>query len=143
MRIISSSMKVAKDFNILEISFFKLYLIVVALLLSIWFPVILSANLGVYIVILIVSYVAIFSTMFKKQGNFYKTIFTEGLKARIFSNTTMLDISIFKTAVFVTGLLLAKLFPVLLTAHIGWYIWIAGLFIGYYIHWLSHLNKKK
>ena len=86
---------------------------------------------------------AIFSTMFKKQGNFYKTIFKEGIGARVFSNVTMLDISIFKTAVFVTWLLLAKLFPVLLTAHIGWYIGIAGLFIGYYLHWLSHVKQEK
>jgi|GEM_PF-1205577 len=41
----------------------------------------------------------------------------------------MFDISIFKLTMVSFGFLLAKLFPVLLTAHIAWYIAVACTFI--------------
>ena len=45
MCFIDKSMKVAQNFNVWEISFFKLYLVVVTFILSILFPILLTANL--------------------------------------------------------------------------------------------------
>jgi len=119
MCFINKSMKVAQNFNIWEISFFKLYLIVVTFILSILFPILLTAELWIYITIAIILWILIFSIMIKQQGNFYKTAFTKWFWVHIFEKMWIVDIGIFKLSMVSIGLLLAKLFPVLLTVHIA------------------------
>ena len=70
-------MKIAQNFNVWEISFFKFYLVIVTFILSIWFPILLTANLWVYIVVFIILLILIFSILIKQQGNFYKKFFTK------------------------------------------------------------------
>ncbi len=134
MCFISKSMKVAQNLNVWEISFFKLYLVAVTFILSIWFPIILTANLWLYIILSVILLILTFGIMIKQQGNFYKTIFTKWFWVHIFEKMGIFDIGIFKLTMVSFALLLAKLFPVLLTAHIAWYIAIACLFIWYYFH---------
>jgi len=78
MCFIEKSMKVAQKMNVLEISFFKLYLIVVTFILTIWFPVLLTADLWLYITTTAILMILTFMSMIQKQGNFYKTIFKKG-----------------------------------------------------------------
>lgn len=138
MCIISRSLKVAQGLNVWEISFFKLYLVVVTFILSIWFPVLLSLDLVIYIVSFVVIVGFALYLMLWKQWNFYKKIFTKWFWIHIFDKMWMFDIAVFKITMVIAWLLLAKLFPILLTAHIAWYIAIACLFIGYYMHWIAH-----
>ncbi|MBT3852748.1 hypothetical protein HOF65_01785 [bacterium] len=70
-------MKVAQNFNVWEISFFKLYLVVVTFILSILFPILLTANLWVYVIATVILTIITFKIMIKQQGNFYKTAFTK------------------------------------------------------------------
>ncbi len=138
MCFIDKSMKVAQNFNVWEISFFKLYLVVVTFILSILFPILLTANLWVYVIATVILTIITFKIMIKQQGNFYKTAFTKWFWVHIFKKMWMFDISIFKLTMVSFGFLLAKLFPVLLTAHIAWYIAVACTFIWYYFHWVFH-----
>jgi|GEM_PF-1127139 hypothetical protein len=77
MCFIDKSMKVAQNFNVWEISFFKLYLVVVTFILSILFPILLTANLWVYVIATVILTIITFKIMIKQQGNFYKTAFTK------------------------------------------------------------------
>lgn len=130
-KLIKNLMKRTHKMSVCEVSIFKLYLFVIALLLAIWFPVLLSADLLVYIVLFVVPFVYIMTSMFKKEGNFYAKIFKKGNSFCIFKKMTMFDVSAFKLAVFSSALLVAKLFPVVLTAHLGWYIWVVAFTLWY------------
>jgi hypothetical protein len=136
MWFIRKSLKVAQKFNVWEISFFKFYLVTVAFILSIWFPVLLTANLWVYIIAAFVLLALIFKIMIAQQGNFYKKMFALWFWVHLFKKMDMVDMSIFKLTMVSIGFLIAKLFPVLLSAHIAWYIAVACLFIWYYFHWV-------
>ena len=138
MCFINKSIKMAQNLNVWEISFFKLYLVAVTFILSIWFPIILTASVWLYIIVFVVLLLLSFGIMIKQQGNFYKTIFTKWFWVHIFEKMWIFDIGIFKLTIVSAGLLLAKLFPVLLTADIARYIAIACLFIWYYFHWLFY-----
>ncbi len=133
MKCIKKVKKVVVDMNVWEISFFKLYLLAVGLIISYIIPQILIADLWVYLVMLLVSYALILSIMFSKQGNFYKVILKKWYtKARIFNKLDLFDIAAFKNSVFITWIVLAKIFPVLLSfCMIYVYIAIAFLWIGY------------
>lgn len=141
MSFISKSMNIAQNFNVWEISFFKFYLVAVTLLLSIWFPVLLTADLWIYITISVILLILTFSVMIQQQGNFYKKIFKKWFWCHIFKKMSMFDISIFKLTMVSFWLLLAKLFPIVLTVHIARYIIIAGLFIWYYFYPIFHTKK--
>lgn len=138
MCFISKSMKVARNLNVWEISFFKLYLVTAAFILAIWFPILLTADLWIYIVASVILLTFTFSSLIQQQGNFYKTMFTQWFWVHIFEKSSILDISIFKLTMVSVALLVAKLFPILLTAHIAWYIAIACLFIWYYFNSLFY-----
>ncbi len=133
MKCIKKVKKVVVDMNVWEISFFKLYLLAVGLIISYIIPQILIADLWVYLVMVLVSYALILSIMFSKQGNFYKVILKKWYtKARIFNKLDLFDIAAFKNSVFITWIVLAKIFPVLLSfCMIYVYIAIAFLWIGY------------
>ena len=136
MSVMSKPMKVGQNLNVWEISFFKLYLVTVTFILSIWFPVLLTGDLWLYIVTSVILLILTFSFLIKQQGNFYKTIFSEWFWIKIFKKASIYNIGIFKLTMMSFALLMAKLFPVLLTAHIAWYIAIACVFIWYYFNLL-------
>ena len=138
MCIINKFIKLVQNFNVWEIIFFKFYIVVATLILSIWFPVLLTAELRVYITIFVLLLIINFIIMMNQQGNFYSTIFTKWFWVHIFEKMGAFDITIFKTTMFFSWLLLAKLFPVFLTVHIARYIFILWLFIWYYFYPIFH-----
>ena len=142
MSFISRSIKMAQKLNVLEISFFKFYLVSVTLLLAIWFPVLLSADISVYIVLFVLSMIYTFTVLIKQQWNFYAKMFKKWIWYHAFKKMSMFDISIFKLTMSIFALLLAKLFPVLLTIDIAWLTLIGWLFLWYYFHLLYSFNEK-
>jgi hypothetical protein len=73
----------------------------------------------------------------KKEGNYFKKFFKKWFKYSMFRKLNMFDLSLFKLTLFFAWLLIAKLFPIVLTAHIWRYIWIAALGAWYFSNMLK------
>jgi hypothetical protein len=76
----------------------------------------------------------------KKEGNFYKKTFMQGWNIHIFRKITIREVGVFKTGMFAIGLLVATLFPELLTADIARYIGVFAFGLGYFISTFLHKN---
>lgn len=53
------------------------------------------------------------------------------LGKQFFKKYTMIDFAVFETTGVIFGLLIIKLFPVVMTIHIGWYIGVFAATAGY------------
>lgn len=132
MNITKKSMKVARNYNVWDIAIFELYLLAVSFLLAILFPVLLEANVRAYVVIAVVLTTYTIHSLWKKEGNFYKDAVFKDWSKKIFKKQTMTDLAIFKLTVLSVGLLLVKVFPVLLTVHLAWYVGVFGFGLGHF-----------
>ena len=133
MNIIDSSMKTMHKLNPIEVGMYELYLSVATLLLCIWFPVLISASFVLYIVLLIIYAWIFFSHFFPKKHNVVKKLQLKWIHLHLFKKLDYIDIAAYKTMVSLCVIILAKLFPVLLTAHIAWYVGLTGLWAGYFL----------
>lgn len=130
--IVNNAVKTAQNLTVWEIGLLKIYLVSATFLLSIWFPFLLSANIAFYVIIALISWIYIMMIIMSKEWNFYKKVFTKWFNIKIFKKLNLCEFTVFKISMASISLLIAKLFPVLLTAHVGWYIWITAIWAWYF-----------
>lgn len=143
-KFIKKAMDISRNLNLYEIAYFKIYMVTVSILISIWFPIVLSLNLYFYILLFIV--LDIFSIYFliQKEWNFLKKILKLGNSYKIFKNYWIFDLGLFKTTLVSFGLLISKIFPILLTVNTWIYLAIFWFWAWYFMSniYVSKISKK-
>ena len=137
---IKRAMNLSRGFSLWEISFFKVYLLAFSLIIATLFPIILSLSVYFYLILFIVLDVLAVFSLVKREGNFLKKVFSWKKGYKIFKNYGIFDFWVFKTMVFSFWLLVAKVFPILLEVHLGFYTLIVWFWMGYFL--ASFLKQK-
>lgn len=133
--------KVSKNMNLYEISYFKIYLICVSLFIATIFPIVLSLNIFFYLFLFIVFDIVTLILLIKKEWNFLKKIFWWKHKNyKVLKHFWITEFWFFKATMFSFWLLIAKVFPIFTQIHIWIYIIIIWLWIWYFVS--SSINYK-
>lgn len=133
MKFLKHSLKVVHKLDVCEITLFKIYLIVIALLLAIWIPRLMSISVWIYVWLTIIFIIPLMIRLVQQKGNYIAKIFSRKKDLHLLDKRTLGDITLFKLGMLMIGLLIAKLFPLLLTIHIAIYIGIACFGAGYFM----------
>lgn len=126
-------MEMGQNFSIGDIAVTKAYLLAVSALLAIIFPVILAANVRVYVALFVVFYLYTMNITMKKEGNYIKKLLKGDWSMKLFKKYSMMDMAAFKLTMVLAGLLIIKLFPVVLTINIAWFIGVFAFGLGYFV----------
>lgn len=132
------SMKVWRNLNLVEVSFYKIYLISVSIIIAMLFPIVLAQGILFYLITFIILDILSLIILFNREWNFLKKVFKKK-KYKVFRKYWTFDFAIFKITLIFFWLLLVKLLPVLLTINIWIYTFIVWVWIWYYV---SKLLKK-
>lgn len=127
----------AQNFSISDITITKIYLLAVAALLSLIFPVLLSANIRVYVIIFAVFYIYTINLTIKKEGNYMKKLLQWDWSMKLFKKYNTMDMGAFKATMVLAGLLIFKLFPVILTINVAWFVGVFAFGLGYFVGKIS------
>lgn len=133
MKLINHSLKVMHKLKPLEISLLKLYLISIAFLAALRIPSLLNVPVWMYTAIAVLFLIPLIMWMIQHHGNFIATIFSGKWNVKLFKHRSLMQVSMFKMGILVIGLLIAVLFPVVLTAPIWAYLLVAGFGAGYFV----------
>lgn len=138
-KILKDVLEKSQNMRLCEITLFKLYIVAVSILIAIWFPVILSSSLAFYIILFVVFDALSIYYLILKEWNFLKKILKEKKHYRIFKHYWFMDFTLLKITIFTFWLLIAKIFPVLLTLNTWIYLTIFWFWAWYFT---SLLFKK-
>lgn len=133
MKIYKKLMEMGQNFSIGDIVVTKLYLLAVAALLALIFPVLLSINVRVYVALFAVFYAYTMNTTLKKEGNYIKKLMKGDWSMKLFKKYSMMDFAAFKMTMVLAGLLIIKLFPVILTINVAWFVGVFTFGLGYFM----------
>ncbi len=137
-------MDVGHKFNILEIALFETYLMVAGFLIAVIFPSILNLNVFVYLIIFLLWIAFILKEYISKNKNIEKRWKMKGWHVHLLRDFSYLDFAIYKLTIVVFGILLIKIFPVLLSIEfVVWYTLIFGIGFGYFIAKIFNKEKKR
>jgi len=137
MSIQALTRNVMKKMNFLDFAIFKVYLISIWILLSIFFPQILQADILFYAIPAILMAIVLIPKTFKKNKK--ADNFLDQVERNTHQRNTG-DISLFKILMILIGLMAAKLFPELLQIDQLIYRWIAVFWASWFISLINH-NK--
>ncbi|MCP4522646.1 MAG: hypothetical protein GY828_00340 [Candidatus Gracilibacteria bacterium] len=126
--------------NTWEIVLFKIYILSFSLLFAQIFPRFLSADILVYGVAFVILYAMTMIRIVDKQGDIVKKVLKKGMKTCIFNKLDVLDVTLIKVTIFMSGLLLIHFVPYLLLVHSGIYIFLFGLLMGYFLQSYSKIK---
>jgi len=133
MNIINNSMENVHKLNLIEVGILKIYLLCVSFLIAIWFPLVLSVHIAIYIIIAAVLYILLMRKFLTKNKNLIKRISIKWFNVHVLKKFSMLDMSLFKILILVIWFIIAWIFPAILTINIAWFTWLAGLWAGHFI----------
>lgn len=119
--IITNGIEIWRNFNLFEIVIFKLYLITITFVLAILFPVLLSLNVYIYLIAFVILDALVIFILVKKEWNYVKKVFTEKWY-KAMKKFSMFDFALFKITLVSFTLLIAKVFPELLSVNIWIYL---------------------
>ena len=105
----------------------------VAALLVLIFPVLLNANVRVYVALFAAFYVYTMNMTIQKEGNYIKKLLKGDWSMKLFKKYSMMDFAAFKMTVVLAGLLIIKLFPVILTINLAWFVGVFAFGLGYFM----------
>lgn len=131
--IVKKSMDACHQFNLVDISIYKLYLLSFSFLLVILIPNLMSIGVVIYLTFFVVSTVLFYTSFFSKEKKLIKHLSRKWLSFHMFRKLDMLDVTFFKLAVIFAWLSLASLFPVLTTASLFWYVWVFTFWAWYFV----------
>jgi len=131
MTLISNVVKRAQNLSVMDISTYKVAVLSASALFALIVPGVMGAPLWVYIVIAAVLAVVAFGTIIKKEGNYIKAILQGNFSKKYFKKYKIVDFAVFELTMFAIGLLVIKIFPVVLTINLAWYVGAFALSGGY------------
>ncbi|MCP4523758.1 MAG: hypothetical protein GY828_06105 [Candidatus Gracilibacteria bacterium] len=134
MKCIKRSLKLVHSMDVWDIGMYKLYILSFTMLFAQIFPRFLLADILVYGVAFVILYAMTMIRIVDKQGDIVKKVLKKGMKTSIFNKLDLLDITLFKVTVFMSGLLLLKFFHVLFVVYSGIYLFVFGLGFGYLLN---------
>ncbi len=132
MKFLNHTLRIWRGFKAWEVSLFKIYLLSISLLLAIWIPGLLNVSIWIYVIIWLATLIPVTVKLRKEHWNYISKILSDQ-KIQLFNNWTMLDFSLFKTGMLASWLILAILFPGLLTGNIGLYLAVAWFGAWYFV----------
>lgn len=97
MNIIKNSMRLTHKMRVWEISIFKLYLFVIALLAARRIPELMEVSAWVYVIIALALLIPLVVKLCKEHGNYVAKIFSQWNTLHLFKKWTMVDVAMFKT----------------------------------------------
>lgn len=133
MKLIKHSLKVVHGLRPLEISLFKLYLISIVFLAALRIPSLMDVPVWLYALLSVLFLIPLVVLLYQQHGNYIATIFSGGWNIKLFKHRSLMQITMFKMGMLAVGLLIASLFPVVLTAPIRFYFLVAGFGAGYFV----------
>jgi len=133
-------MNITHKMTIREIGIFKMYLASMGILATMLFPSILEVNLRIYVIAFAVTYILFIRHFTRKVGTSIGAALTNW-NVHLFRSLSVADVTLFKSTVFLGGIVLVSIFPSLLNIDAAWYIAIACFGWGYMISLLTHSKE--
>ncbi|PID83751.1 hypothetical protein CSB09_04580 [Candidatus Gracilibacteria bacterium] len=135
--------EVGHTFNLLEVGLFETYLMVAGFLMAIIFPSLLEVHTFLYFIVFLFGIIFILKEFITKNKNVEKRWKRKGWNIQLLKNFSFLDFAIYKVTIVAFGLLLVKIFPVLLNGEfVVWYTLVFGIGFGYFIAKITAREKE-
>ncbi len=135
--------EVGHTFNLLEVGLFETYLMVAGFLMAIIFPSLLEVHTFLYFIVFLFWIIFILKEFITKNKNVEKRWKRKWWNIQLLKNFSFLDFAIYKVTIVAFGLLLVKIFPVLLNGEfVVWYTLVFGIGFGYFIAKITAREKE-